>query len=68
MDMRGGVQVWLHAFLTSVLDASYQLNAPAALLPNKETRLLIGGPQKHTVQQCVSLLGIETPNTGSSSP
>jgi len=44
------VEAWLRAFLASVLDASCQLNAPAALLPSKETRLLIGGPQKHSAQ------------------
>ena len=58
MDVCGGVEIWLHAFLTSVLDASCQLNAPAALLQSKETRLLIGGPQKQSAQR-VSLLGIE---------
>jgi hypothetical protein len=58
MAMCGGVEIWLHGFLTSILDASCQLNAPAALLPSKETRLLIVGPQKHSAQH-VSLLGIE---------
>ena len=36
MDVCGGVEIWLHAFYTSVLDASCQLNAPAALLPSKD--------------------------------
>jgi hypothetical protein len=58
MDICGGVEIWLHGFLASVLDASCQLNASAALIPRKETRLLIVGPQKHSAQH-VSLLGIE---------
>jgi hypothetical protein len=45
--MYGGVAAWLHAFLSSVLDASCKVNATAALLPGKDTWLLIGGPQKH---------------------
>jgi hypothetical protein len=58
MDMCGGVEIRLHGFFTSVLDASCQLNAPAALFPSKETQLLIGGPKKHSAQR-VPLLGLE---------
>jgi hypothetical protein len=36
MKTYGGVDVWIHAFLTSELVVSGQLHAPAALPPGKE--------------------------------
>ena len=43
--MYGGTEVWLHAFLASVLVGSFQLNVPAALLSVKETRLIGWTPE-----------------------
>jgi hypothetical protein len=38
----GGVGVYIHVFLTSALDVSGRLHAPAALPPEKEHTLTFG--------------------------
>jgi hypothetical protein len=44
----GGVQLQLHSFLTSALDASDQLHAPAASFPERMqvSNMRLGGPQR----------------------
>jgi hypothetical protein len=47
-----GMEVWVHAFLTSALDVSGQLHAPVALPPGKNPLVLmyrrLGGSQSRS--------------------